>query len=156
MNVIYLQIDSDVTTEDESERQIQSESTPGVQPEVCCSQSECTSESNAEPIFEFDSKSDTESESTDDGLTTCFQDRLPDIRTAHKWPKEESSVKPKKDKIDTNAVANRVLSFFQACNINPENLTDEQVEKYIKYIVKNQSNVKYQAKSTTNFSGSYF
>lgn len=43
-------------------------------------------------------------------------------------------------KIDANKIADAVLSFFNQCELNPANLSDEQVRNYIKFFVEKSAN----------------
>lgn len=133
---IYL-LDSDATTDDDtSERE-------------SATKKQLNSNTNKNS-----SKSDDESESgIDDVLTSRFRLPLPQhlIDEALKLSTEDSPVTAsnkdtaneplhmdnrRNKEIDSEAVADSVLSFFQSCGLNPKNLSDEQVEKYIEYIVK--------------------
>ncbi|XP_055319527.1 uncharacterized protein LOC129577090 [Sitodiplosis mosellana] len=132
-----IEIDSAATTEDEA--------------------SECEFESGSKNRSKTDNGS--ESECGDDVATSRFRLPLPQnlIDEALSWAKDESSMKSQEDSstatittakepsneikendaaIDFDAVADSVLSFFQTCGLNPANLSDEQVQQYIEYIVK--------------------
>lgn len=56
--------------------------------------------------------------------------------------------------IDSDAIADSVLSFFQVCGLNPANLSDEQVQKYIELIVKSRSQPTDTAKASNDRAGS--
>lgn len=113
-----------------------------------CSESnqpiECSSKSDAKS----DAESEYETDSSDDGLTTCLQStflkHFGSAKTTNStssqdnWPTTIAASAAKKDdnKIDTEAIADQVLLLFRTWNMNPNNLTDEQVENLIKYVAK--------------------
>lgn len=56
--------------------------------------------------------------------------------------------------IDSDTIADSVLSFFQVCGLNPANLSDDQVEQYIELIVKSRLQATDTAKASNDRAGS--
>lgn len=127
-------LDSDAVTEDDA--------------------SDCDMESDAKNRSKSNNESESDTES-EDGLRSGFGLSMPqhlidearalinssgensqEVKTDIKEDTTKESIYTAKD---SDAIADSVLSFFQSCGLNPANLSDEQVQQYIEFIVKSTS-----------------